>query len=60
MTLNELETVSETTDATKPMNARRRSHMATGCFAGSGIFAIKKLYYLTMSIIQAPDVRKRE
>jgi hypothetical protein len=39
MILSEFETESETTDATKPMKARRASHTINGCFGGSSMTA---------------------
>jgi len=37
-------------DAINPINARRSNQTARGCFAGSGIFSERKLYYCTVSI----------
>lgn len=45
MTLKELETLSDMTEAQKPMNARRASHTIRGCFGGSSMFSDRKLYY---------------
>lgn len=45
MTLRELDTESEITEAQKPMKARRASHTIRGCLGGSSMFSDRKLYY---------------
>lgn len=49
-TRRELDTESETIDATKPMKARRSNQTIMGCFAGSGMFSVRKLYYHVIRI----------
>lgn len=44
-TRNEFETESDTTDAQKPIRARRASHTIKGCFGGSAMCSERKLYY---------------
>lgn len=44
-TLNELEMVSEITEAQKPINANRNNHQMMGCLDGSFRISDRKLYY---------------
>lgn len=48
MTLSELETESDTTEAQKPMRARRASQTMSGCLGGSARASVRKLYYVHM------------
>lgn len=45
ITRSEFETESDTIDAQKPMKARRASQTIRGCFGGSAMFSVRKLYY---------------